>query len=152
MFKKILVINSLHNSASTHYPDRATKSRLPLLRKCFSVKKQNGRLNEVFLWEGGGKILKYMYKSILKLNFSDECVTFDAHMHNRGRGIKSYSDFSKNVSPSTNKVTFWCKICCSWVQEFSNAYFWNSIPGFFVWIRIFRSPVGGKRAGFTFHF
>ena len=39
-------------------------------------------------------------------------------MHNRSRGIKSYSPLLLNVSPCRNKMAFWRKICCFWVQEF----------------------------------
>ena len=39
-------------------------------------------------------------------------------MHNRGRSIKSYSPLLSNVSPCRNKMAFWRKIFCFWVQEF----------------------------------
>ena len=38
--------------------------------------------------------------------------------YNRGSYIKSYWGPSINVSPFRNKMAFWCKIHCFWVQEF----------------------------------
>ena len=56
-----------------------------------------------------------MFKNILVLNFSDECVAVDAQSL---RSIKSYSPLLSNVSPCRIKMLFWHKICCFWVQEF----------------------------------
>ena len=45
--------------------------------------------------------------------------------HNQGHDIKSYSDLLMHVSPSRNKMVFWCKICYFWVQEFSECIFFK---------------------------
>ena len=42
--------------------------------------------------------------------------------HNSGRDLKSYSLLLINFSPSRNKMAFWRKICCFWVQEFSRTH------------------------------
>ena len=43
-------------------------------------------------------------------------------MHNRSRGIKSYPPLLLNASPCRNKMMFWDKICCLWMQEFSQMH------------------------------
>ena len=74
-------------------------------------------------------------------------------MHNRGCDIKSYSPLLLNVSPCKNKMVFWRKICCFWVQEFSRTHtFQVAFYDFWQESNFLTSLMVGKGQGLFFIF